>query len=101
MSKQRKPPQPGESETRRALAPPDVVTLECPLGEIPPGVYITPHVDLQLDPHQAATLRKLVEGLDLARVRLRNSRRVTTGADALRYLLEGLAQPAVSRETVA
>jgi hypothetical protein len=98
MSK-RKAPQPGESITRRELEPQQIVTLECPLGEIPPDVYLQRHVEVQLSSSQAATLRRLVEALDLSRVRLGSNRRVTTGSDAVRYLLEQLAAASVSQET--
>lgn len=87
------------SVTRQELPPAELVQVECPLRDFPPHCYVTPHVEVQLDAAQAATLRRLVEGLDVAGARLANNRRVTTGPDAVRYLLDRLAdKPAAQPE---
>lgn len=65
--------------------------IEVPLGTIPEGVYITRHVEVQLDHSQACTLRRLVEGLDASGARLANGKRVTAAADVVRWLLEQAA----------
>jgi hypothetical protein len=58
---------------------------------VPANCYVSRHVDCQLSHAQARTLRELVEGLMDAQARLANGRRVTTSADAVRYLLDQLA----------
>ncbi len=77
------------------------VTITVPLA--PPlskdeleKVYIRRHVDLQLDGAQTVTFRRLTDGLDQSGARLAADgeaagRRVQTGADAIRWLLDALA----------
>lgn len=69
----------------------DQAPLAVPLGEIPAGVYVSKHVEAQLDGPQAATLRRVLAGLDRDGARLANGRRVTSSADAVRWLLENIA----------
>jgi len=72
-------------------ADPDLVRVELPLGTIDPKAYLSKRCDLSnLSPRQARALRQLTEGLQDAAARLENGRRVTSSADAVRYVLEKL-----------
>lgn len=59
-----------------------------PLADVPEGVYVSRHVDVQLTTPQARALRCVLEGLMNHGARLANGRRVTTSADAVRFLLD-------------
>ena len=64
-----------------------------PFGVLPPlPGYARRHIDCQLSGAQAETLGRLLCGLDHAGARLHSGRRVTTAADAVRWLLEWTAQ---------
>lgn len=65
--------------------------IEVPLGEIPPAVYITRHVEVNLDHLQSCTLRRVFEGLDSSGARLVNGKRVASSSDVVRWLLEQVA----------
>lgn len=65
--------------------------ITLPLREMPDGGYAQRHIDVQLKHHQAIALRQLIRGLDATGARLANDRRVITGADAIRWLLEAVA----------
>lgn len=67
-----------------------VVQLSLPLGEIPAEAFFSRHVDVQLSIAQARMMRRLAEGLQNQNARLENGRRVTSSADAVRYVLERL-----------
>ena len=64
------------------------IEISAPLAEMPEGAYAQRHIDAQLNRQQALALRRLVLGLDLTDARLANYRRVISGADAIRWLLE-------------
>lgn len=65
--------------------------IEVPLGEIPPAVYITRHIEVNLDHVQSCTLRRVFEGLDASGARLVNGKRVASASDVVRWLLEQVA----------
>lgn len=71
-------------ETRR-------VTVTVPIRPAVATRYSARHVDVQLDNVQAAALTQLLEALDHGGERLKSGRRVTSAADALRWLLEVIA----------
>lgn len=75
-----------------AAAPPDPVlrTIGIPLGRRSDG-YISRHVDVQLDPVQRTSLSRLLSGLRQAGERLDGGKPVGSNADAVRWLLERLA----------
>ncbi len=82
-----------------SLSPPDasrpVAVLELPIAPADDQKgYIARHVDLQLDTNQAATLRRLVRGMDAAHVRLKNGRVVQNASDVIRFILEQAGPPA-------
>ena len=70
--------------------PEAVVTF--PVGEIPDGVYLTAHIDVQLDGEQRAAMRRLLEGFSDRPQRLANGRFIQNGADVVRYLCEQVAE---------
>ena len=67
------------------------VTVELPTGEIDPGAYLSDHVEGRLTPKQRRGLRYVKNGADATGERLENRRFVQTGIDALRFLLERVA----------
>lgn len=66
----------------------DMIHIEVPLGEVPSGVYEPRHVEARLDAQQGHVLKALMIGLDQRGSRLANGRRVSSYADAVRWLLE-------------
>lgn len=87
----KKQTQPRDVAARDVAASAVQCEIAVPLAEYPEGVYLTKHVDVQLDEPQARQLRRLIEGLDVAGERLASGRRITTGPDAVRWLLEQFA----------
>lgn len=89
---------PAENETPPAAADPEPEPIQflvpaSPFGVLPPlPGYARRHIDCQLSAPQAETLGRLLCGLDQAGARLQSGRRVTTAADAVRWLLEWTAQ---------
>lgn len=69
------------------------VTLTVPLRPPVKPRYHARHVEVQLDNDQALALSQLFEALDHGGQRLKSGRRVTSAADALRWLLEKLDAP--------
>lgn len=70
------------------------IKIEIPLTGDPPTGYVSRHVDVRLDPDQANSLRRILDGLAATGACLRNKRRIETIGDALRWLLEQVDQPA-------
>ncbi len=68
---------------------PGTAVIEVPLGEIPETGYVSTHVELtNMTPTQKRGLRAVALGLDRDGCRLQSGRRVISGADAVRYMLE-------------
>ncbi|QDU82668.1 hypothetical protein Pla110_44290 [Polystyrenella longa] len=56
--------------------------------------YLSRHVDVQVKtPEQRRALRQLIDGLDASGERLKSGRRVQSGADAFRWILENISMP--------
>lgn len=74
------------------LTPPMAI-LPCPLT-LPPlrDGYQRRHIELHLDGRQAEALTRLMRGLDDNGARLDRGRRVVSHVDAIRWLLEWVAQ---------
>lgn len=70
----------------------DLITVEAPLGDLIPDQYEPRHVDAHLTAQQARALRRLRNGLDERHERLRGGKVVQTAPDAVRWLLEQLAE---------
>lgn len=73
-----------------AAAAAAVARVDLPLGEVPPGVFVSRHVEVQLSREQARAMRRLYEGLMNTNARLASGRRVKSPADAVRFILEQL-----------
>lgn len=74
--------------SRKSTTMLDEMTITVPLGEVPLGAYCSTRLDLNLTEYQAKTLKRMIAGLDQARAILRDGRRVISGADAIRFILE-------------
>ena len=71
---------------------PQSIMISVPVAPVPPGVYLSSHVEVQrLTQGQRTALRIMCEGLDRARGCLANGKRVRTNADVVRWLLERAA----------
>lgn len=81
-------------------AGPSRAAIEIPIGPVDPRAYRSTHLDVsRLTPQQSHGLRRVQNGLDLTRAVLDSGRRVTTPADAIRWLLEQIAiSPSVAAE---
>jgi hypothetical protein len=66
--------------------------LMLPMAPATTSAYIPTHVDVHLSVTQAAALRRVFDGLQARAVRLENGRFVQTGADAVRWILEQVAE---------
>jgi len=76
------------SETSRPeISEGNIAIIKIPLAEQRSG-YCARHVDVQLSGAQPETLRRIVDGLDASQARLKNGKRVTTPAEAVRWLIE-------------
>lgn len=62
------------------------------LAELPESSYRPTHVEARLDPPQAEALARLFQTLDEGGLRLKSGRRVTSSADAVRWLLEAVGE---------
>jgi hypothetical protein len=72
-----------------------VVTVELPTAPVDPLAYMSDHVEGRLiTPKQRRGLRLILNGGLAAPARLENGRFVQTGIDAVRYLLEQVADAA-------
>lgn len=67
-------------------------SLELPIGHRAAAVFRTRHVNIQLSGLQATGLRLLFDGM--VDVRLANGKRVACPPDAVRYVLEKIAEQA-------
>lgn len=76
-----------------------IVALSLPVEEIPDGVHVRGHVNVQLDVIQRRGLRRLQDGLNHQNLRLRNGRHVGTAADAVRWLMEEIETKASQKRT--
>lgn len=79
------------SEKREITQTIEAVTIVLPLAELKPQEYATRHIDLTLPVERAETLKRLTDGLIGISATLGDGRKVTNGADALRWILDGLA----------
>ena len=68
------------------------VVIEIPFGADPKECYAARHVDVQLDHRQAVVLKRMFAGLDAVGERLGNNRRIQSGADVVRWMLEKAAE---------
>jgi len=68
-----------------------IKTLNLPLAPLREDVYLTEHLDFRLSIPNRRTLRRLFDGLDEAGARLPNGRRVVSVSDAVRFVLDRLA----------
>lgn len=79
-------------------AEPVLVSASLPIGELPEGEYLSPHLDMQLQPNQARMLRRLSIGLRGMPYELNaegtgfreDGRLVQSQPDAIRWLLNGM-----------
>jgi hypothetical protein len=70
------------------------VTVTVPLaGSINKADYRQRHLTADLDSTQAGALKRLVVALDFQQEKLASGRRVVSSGDAVRWLLEQLADP--------
>lgn len=101
MSKPRKPdhdPEPPPSATTSTEPRCEEVVLALTLGELPPNIYISRHLDIQLNSVQAVVLRRLFEGYYQTATRLANGRYVQSPADVIRYVLEQVGEGVLKTE---
>jgi hypothetical protein len=68
-------------------------SIKVPFGDVPMG-YFSERVDIRLTNTQRESLSRAVSGLDRLGARLADGRRVTTGVDAIRWMLERIASEA-------
>jgi len=66
--------------------------MTVPLAEPPEGAYRQRHLDIQLDSRQAEALRRMFDGLHASAAKLANDWFVNTPGDAVRWMLERLAE---------
>jgi hypothetical protein len=71
-------------------APPNEILIELPIADVPPMTWGL-HINTHLTPEQSRALRRVTAALDQRLVRLTNGRRVVNSCDALKYLLELVA----------
>ena len=72
------------------------VTVDFPVAEPPPNVYITRHLEVgRLSPAQAMALRLIREAAVAQNIQLRNGKAVGSVTDTVRYMLEIVADSAV------
>jgi hypothetical protein len=69
-------------------AAPTPVTISLSLGDVPPDVYLTDHVEVRLNHDQAYGLRRLWYGIEASDARLASGKRPESNADVVRWLLE-------------
>ena len=72
-----------------------VVSIELPLGELPDPPFQEPrHLNFHLHKHQASrlALKRLMLGLQQRVTRLHGGRLVVTPTDAIRWMLERIAE---------
>lgn len=80
-----------EGETQEIVTLIETVTLNAPLAPARVGAnHPKRHIDLQLTRARAATLQRLADGLVAARAELSDGKLVTNGADAVRWILDGM-----------
>jgi len=72
----------------------DTVAIEVPLCRDTPPVGFCVHLDARLTLEQSTALRKTAAALDKAQARLASGKRVVGSADAVKYILERLADAA-------
>jgi len=76
-----------------APLPPLMASIEVPLtATILDGCYISTHVEVRMSREQGLTLRRLHLALDAQGARLANGHRVIHAPDAVKWLLEQLAE---------
>jgi hypothetical protein len=71
------------------------VIIEIPLAVPPEAAYRSRHVDVStLSAMQSEALKHVTQALQAGGIRLRSGRYVTTGADAIRYILDQIGEEA-------
>ncbi|HEY1600460.1 MAG TPA: hypothetical protein VGG64_12710 [Pirellulales bacterium] len=78
-----------EPEEKKPALP--SATIDIPIGTMREDAYRLRHVDVQFTDRQSRAMRRLFDSLDATGERLENKKRVCSGADALRWLLERVA----------
>ena len=68
------------------------VLIEAPVGALVEGDYRPRHVSIILFGEQQSAMKRLFRGMDETGSRLKNGRRVSSNADAIRYLLEQVGE---------
>lgn len=69
------------------------VPIVVPLAPLKAEAYAQRHIELNLDAAQTKTFRRLMDGLDRSGARLAaDDKRVISGADGIRWLLEAIAR---------
>lgn len=68
------------------------ITVQVPVKAVRPDVHIPIHVEIQLSREQGMALKRVYAALEGEGVRLRNDRRVRSCADAVRFVLEKIAE---------
>jgi hypothetical protein len=80
-----------EGATQEIVTTIDTVSLDAPLGPPRQGAnYAKRHIDLQLTEERALILQRLTDGLVANRAELGDGKLVATGADAVRWILDGM-----------
>jgi len=77
-------------ESKQATAAAETVCVEVPLAELG-DCHLTRHCEARLDHRQAVALQRLHNGLDAAGARLAGGKRIYSRPDAVRWLLERIA----------
>lgn len=79
-------------ETQTVTVEIETVDMTVPLAPVVIDEYAQRHIDLQLEGARAETLKRITDGLIVHGATLANGRKVTTGADAIRWWLDGIAE---------
>jgi hypothetical protein len=67
------------------------VLIEVPMGE-PGAGYLSQHVEARMNARQALALKSLLAGLRDGRMQMANGREVRTAAEAVKWMLEKMAE---------
>lgn len=66
------------------------VSMRLPLADLNPAEYSQRHIDLQLKTEHAETLKRITDGLIAMKQKTADGRPVTSAADAIRWVLDGV-----------
>lgn len=67
-----------------------IVDMRLPLADLNPAEYSQRHIDLQLKTEHAETLKRITDGLIAMKQKTADGRPVTSAADAIRWVLDGV-----------